>query len=86
MLFLRVALGFLPTSSLLRAMNAGCLLSFPDLTPKNVKKIPIPDIMVQGHTYQIRKNYQSTKPKLDEDEWTLTLKSHVSTKTNDFFH
>ena len=73
-------------SSLLRAIIAEYLLSFPDLTPKNVNKISTPDITVQGHMDQIRKNYQSTKPKIDEDEWTLTLKSYVPTKTNDFFH
>ena len=84
-LFLHSALGFPPMSSLLRAIIAVYLLSFPDLTPQNVNKISTPDITVQGHMDQIRKNYQSTKPKLDEDEWTLTLKSHVPTKTNDFY-
>ena len=35
---------------------------------------------------QKQKNYQSTKSKPDKDEWTLTLKLHYPTKTNDFFH
>ena len=67
-------------SSLLRTMHAGCLLSLPYLTTKNVAKISTPDTIVQGHADQIRKNHKSKYPKLDEDEWTLTLKSHVPTK------
>ena len=67
-------------------MHAGYLLSFPDATTKNITKILTSDIIVQGHMNQIGKNYQSTQPKHDKEEWTITLKSHVAKKNNDLFH
>ena len=84
--FLHSALGFPPISALRRAIAAGYLLSFPDLSEKTMSKVPTQDITVLGYINQKRKNVQSTKLKPEEDEWTLTLKSHLPTKTNDFFH
>ena len=84
--FLHGALGFHPISTLRRAVAAGYLRSFPDLTEKNLSKLATPDITILGHLDTNRKNLQSTKPKPEEDEWTLTLKSHINNKTHDFFH
>ena len=84
--FLHGALGFHPLSTLRRAVNAGYLRSFPDLTTKNLSKLATPDITILGHLDTTRKNLRSTKPKHEDDEWTLTLKSHISNKTHDFFH
>ena len=84
--FLHGALGFHPISTLRRAASAGYLRSFPDLTEKNLNKLSTPGITALGHLDANRKNLQSTKPKPEEDEWTLTLKTHISNKTHDFFH
>ena len=35
---------------------------------------------------QTRKNMQSTKLKLEEDKCTLTLKSYITKKIDDFFY
>jgi len=86
MIFLHGALGFPPISTLRRAIVAGYLLSFPDLTEKSISKLPTQDTTILGHIDQKRKNFQSTKAKPEEDEWSLTLKTHCATKTNDFFH
>ena len=86
LVFLHGALGFPPISTLRRAIIAGYLLSFPDLTEKNVSKLPTQDTTVLGHMDQKRKNVQSTKSKPEEDEWTLTLKTHCPAKTQEFYH
>ena len=84
--FLHGALGFHPISTIRRAVTAGYLRSFPDLTEKNLSKLATPDITILGHLDTNRKNVRSTKPKTEDNEWTLTLKTHISNKTHDFFH
>jgi len=54
--FLHGALDFPPISTLRRAIAAGYLLSFPDMTEKNISKFPTQDITVLGHMDQKRKN------------------------------
>ena len=84
--FLHGALGFHPLSTLRRAIAAGYLRSFPDLTEKNVAKLPTPDATILGRLDTKRKNYQSTKSEDTDNEWTFTLKTHIINKTHDFFH
>jgi len=86
MKFLHGALGYIPLSTLRRAMSAGYLNSFPDLTPSNVSKLHPSDITILGHLDTKRKNLQSTKVKPDTDEWTQVLHSHIQNKTHEFYH
>ena len=60
--------------------------SFPDLTEKNIAKLPTPDATILGRLDTKWKNYQSTKPKDPDDKWTFTLKVHITNKTHDFFY
>ena len=50
--FLHGALGFPPISTLRRAISVGYLLSFPDLTEKNISKFPTLDVTVLGYMDQ----------------------------------
>ena len=86
MKFIHGALGFPPLVILRHAVAAGYLNSISDLTRKNLAKLSTPDITVLEHLDIKQKNYQSTKEKEPEDEWTLTLKSHIKNKTQEFYH
>ena len=66
--FLHGALGFPPLSTLRRAISAGYLQSFPDLTTTNMSKLSTSDITVLGRMDSKRKNLQSTKPTPIDDE------------------
>ena len=86
MKFLHGALGFQPLSTVRRAISAGYLNSFPDLTERNISKLSTPDTTIFGHLDTKRKNLQSTKPSPPEDDWMHVLKSHISNKTQEFYH
>ena len=86
MKFLHGALGYIPISTLRRAMSAGYLNSFPDLTPNNVSKLSPSDITILGHLDTKRKNLQSTKPVPETDEWIQVLQLHIQNKTHEFYH
>ena len=66
--FLHGTLGFLALSTLKRAIQAGYLDSFPDLTLHNISKLSLSDITILGHLDTKRKNLQSTKLKSPVDE------------------
>ena len=68
MKFLHGALGYIPLSTLRRAISAGYLNSLPDLMLHNVSKLSPSDITILGHLNTKRKNLQSTKPEPEIDE------------------
>ena len=68
MKFLYGILGFPLLSTLKRAILAGYLNSFPDLTEKNISKLKTSDITVLGRLDTTRKNLLSINPKQKDDE------------------
>ena len=86
MKFLHRALGYLPLSTLLRAITSGYSHLFPDLTPNNVAKLQLPDATILGHMDTKRKNIQSIKPMPELDKWTQVLKLYIQNKTHEFYH
>ena len=86
LLFMHGALGGPTISTLQRAIRAGYLTTWPELTSSNVSKLKTPDYTILGHLDQKRKNSQSTREIHEAKDWDETIKSQMPNKSNDFLH
>lgn len=76
-----------PLRTVKRAIKAGYLSSWPDLSINAINNVHGPDYTILGHIDRVRKNKLSAKSKDNRrniSEWDLTLETHVENKTHDF--